>query len=130
MKDWEHYGYPGARLFNEMDFFQNKGVCVDLEEDEERIFVTADLPGIPKEGIRIHLDGGERLIIEGHQSREMETKGRTYLQRERRQGRIIRTVQLPVQVDDTNIHASYQAGTLKISLPKSHQRKVQEIPIQ
>lgn len=130
MKELERFRFPQEDLFRQLDFFQNREVWVDLEEDGERIYVTADLPGIPKEGIVVQLDAGSRLIIEGQQSQEVENTGRTYLQRERRQGRFIRTIQLPVEVDNEDIQAHYQKGTLKISLKKAHQRKVQYIPVQ
>lgn len=128
MEGFERYRLPAWGLYD-MDPLTNNTINIDLEEDEEKFYVTADLPGIPKDGIHVSLDEGRRIIIEAHQSQEIEKEGRNFLHRERRGGRILRSIQLPMDIEEDSIEASYEEGTLFISLKKAHHGRMRTIKI-
>jgi len=46
---------------------------VDVFEDENGITLKADLPGVPKENLSVHVEG-EQLTIEGHVTLGESTK--------------------------------------------------------
>ncbi|RDB18513.1 Heat shock protein 16 [Hypsizygus marmoreus] len=92
---------------------------MDLHEDAEKNTVTAtfELPGLKKEDVSIDVHNGRLTIsAESKQSTEHEKDG--YAVRERRFGKISRTLQLPLGVKEEEIKASMENGLLTVSFPK------------
>ncbi|KAJ7208164.1 HSP20-like chaperone [Mycena haematopus] len=81
---------------------------MDLHEDSKANTVTAtfELPGVKKEDVQIDVHNG-RLSKDG------------YAIRERRFGKIARTLQLPQGVKETEVKAALDNGLLTITFPKS-----------
>ncbi|HEX6644661.1 MAG TPA: Hsp20/alpha crystallin family protein [Gemmatimonadales bacterium] len=90
---------------------------LDLTETEKEFVVRCEVPGIHKENLDINLSGN-LLRITGHRDAVQETKDEMYLYREREVGRFVRTLKLPVAVDEEHIEAAYQDGVLTIRVPK------------
>jgi len=93
---------------------------MDLHEDTENNKVTAtfELPGVRKEDINIDLHNGRLTVsAETKPSEEFEKSG--YAVRERRFGKVSRTLQLPVGVKDEDIKASMEDGLLTVTFPKT-----------
>ncbi|KAG5635846.1 hypothetical protein H0H81_009875 [Sphagnurus paluster] len=93
---------------------------MDLHENAESNLVTAtfELPGLKKEDINIDLrDGRLTVSAETKISEEHEKDG--YAVRERRFGKMSRTLQLPQGVKDEEIKASMENGVLKVTFPKT-----------
>lgn len=89
---------------------------LDLTEAEKEFVVRCEVPGIHKENLDINLSGN-LLRITGHRDELQETTDEMYLYREREVGRFVRTLKLPVAVDEENIEAAYQDGVLTIRIP-------------
>jgi HSP20 family protein len=49
---------------------------------------------------------------------------------ERASGKFVRTITLPVEIDDSKINAEYKNGLLLITLPKSERAKPKQIKVQ
>ncbi|KAG5650217.1 hypothetical protein H0H81_000273 [Sphagnurus paluster] len=93
---------------------------MDLHENAESNLVTAtfELPGLKKEDINIDLrDGRLTVSAETKISEEHEKDG--YAVRERRFGKMSRTLQLPQGVKDEEIKASMENGVLTVTFPKT-----------
>ncbi|KAF8069191.1 small heat shock protein [Lyophyllum atratum] len=93
---------------------------MDLHENEEKNKVTAtfELPGMKKEDVSIDLQNGRLTIsAEAKISEEHEESG--YAVRERRFGKVSRTLQLPVGVKEEEISASMENGILTVTFPKT-----------
>ncbi|KAF8184998.1 HSP20-like chaperone [Mycena galopus ATCC 62051] len=100
---------------------------MDLHEDSKANTVTAtfELPGVKKEDIQIDVHNGKfrfhagRLSIsaENKISENYERDG--YAIRERRFGKIARTLQLPQGVKETEVKAAMENGLLTVTFPKS-----------
>jgi len=58
-------------------------------------------------------------------------EGKDFYRRERSYGEFRRTIELPGEVDESRIEASFRKGVLKIELPKTKeaQKKVRQIDI-
>ena len=69
------------------------------------------------------------LRLEAQRKQEQNNQEVNYYTRERTEGRWARSIQLPVPVDGSKVHASLKNGILKISLEKPEQVKPKTIAI-
>jgi len=91
--------------------------------------VRADLPGIRKEDIRLHVGDG-MLTLEGERKQEHEEKKGGIYRSERSYGRFCRTIPLPEGIDEQNVQASFKDGVLEVNLPLPQQRTQQGREVQ
>ncbi len=118
-------------FFGRFPVVRGEGVwtpVVDIEETDDDIIVTAEIPGLNKDEIKI-TSTGNTLTISGERKREKEEKGKTYHRIERSYGKFVRTISLPVEVDPDRTKATYKDGLLKIVLPKPESKRPKEITI-
>jgi HSP20 family protein len=90
---------------------------VDVYEEGGSVVVKAELPGMKKEEIDIHVSGNE-LTISGKKEKEEKVERKDYRRVERSAGMFSRTVSLPAEVELEKIGASYKDGVLEIRAPK------------
>ena len=102
--------------------------AMDVEETDDAFIVTAEIPGMSKDEIKLSLQG-DSLVIQGEKKREKEEKDRTFHRIERVFGKFQRVITLPTKVDADKVKASYKDGVLTITLPKSEEVKPKEITI-
>ncbi|NTJ18565.1 Hsp20/alpha crystallin family protein [Agrobacterium rhizogenes] len=99
----------------------------DIREEQNKYLVEAELPGIAKEDIDIHVEGNE-LIIRAKRNEMTEQKDDTnrIIRQERRSGEFIRRFYVE-HIDEENIKAKLENGVLKLDIPKrpgeDHSRK-------
>lgn len=90
---------------------------MDIIDKRDHYEVSVELPGVNKEDIQVHIDGG-RLFLQASKSEEhREDNDRMYFS-ERSYGAIRRTVEMPGPVDSQNIQARFDNGVLKILIGK------------
>jgi len=104
--------------------------ALDISENEDGYQIEMDVPGIPKNDIKISLRDNQ-LTITGERKAEKkeENKDKTYHRIERYFGKFQRTIALPNEVDAEKIKAEYNNGVLKIILPRAEKSKPKEIKI-
>jgi len=102
--------------------------ALDLTETKDNLIVKAELPGVDPKDVEITLSGNV-LSIKGEKKQEKEEKEEDYHLIERRYGSFVRSIRLPVEVQEDKIEASYKNGILKIVLPKVEKAKKKEIKI-
>jgi HSP20 family protein len=90
---------------------------VDVAEDDKEYTLTADLPNVRKEDMRLTLQNGS-ITLTGERHRTKEEKGKTFYRLERDFGAFERSFTLPEFVDAEQIKAEFWAGTLTVHLPK------------
>lgn len=93
---------------------------IDVYETDKEIKMDVELPGMDEKNIDISLHNGI-LTISGKREDEETQKEKSYYRHERTFGSFRRSIQLPDEVDEDRIDASYSKGILKITLPKSEQ---------
>ena len=95
----------------------------DIEDDGDKLILSADLPGFKKEDIHVDIDA-DRLVIsaERHSNYEKKDSKGNYLRCERSYGTYTRSFSLE-GIDADNISASYEDGVLKLALPKQQPAK-------
>ncbi|HEY7234144.1 MAG TPA: Hsp20/alpha crystallin family protein [Gemmatimonadaceae bacterium] len=104
--------------------------AIDILENAEEITITAELPGLTKNDMRITFDDG-MLTIQGEKREEkpLKDESKQYHVYERSYGSFTRTFALPRAVDDKHIKAEFHDGVLTVHLPKSADMKRNGKPI-
>jgi HSP20 family protein len=101
---------------------------VEIQETDTAYSVSAELPGVKKEDIKIDLKNSE-LLISGSKEVKKESKdGKVHLS-EFSYGKFSRSFNLPELVDKSKIAADFTDGLLSIHLPKVKEAKPQTIKI-
>ena len=90
---------------------------VDLHETPDHYVVTAELPGVLRDDVQIHIVDG-RLTLSGMR-REREQACEQYHRVERGHGTFSRTFHLPLPVDTDRISADLRDGVLTVMCPKT-----------
>lgn len=93
-------------------------VRVDVKETEGAYEVTAEIPGVDKKDIHVHVDGNVVSLNAEVRQADEQKEGEKVLRSERYYGAISRSFQLPVAVDESRTTAKYENGVLTLTLPK------------
>ncbi len=101
---------------------------VDMEEDKESFIITAELPGIKKDDIKITI-ADNKVMISGEISEEKDIQEKNYFLKERSRGKFSRGFTLPTSIDSTKVEATYKEGILTLTLPKAEEARPREITI-
>jgi len=101
--------------------------AVDLHETPDHYVVTAELPGVKREDLQIHVHDGQ-LTLSGVR-REREAACEQYHRVERGHGSFSRTFQLPAPVDADRIVADLRDGVLTVTCPKTNEANARRIRI-
>lgn len=100
---------------------------VDLHETPDHYVVTAEVPGLSREEIEIHVHDG-RLTLSGTRP-ERGAACEQYHRVERGHGSFSRTFQLPIPVDADRIVADLRDGVLTVTCPKSADAALRRIHV-
>jgi len=91
---------------------------VDIKEAGNHYEITAELPGVTRDDIQVHVrDGILTLEAETTQEDKEEKDGRV-IRQERRYGKFQRSFNLGTDVEESDIKASFKDGVLKLQAPK------------
>ena len=102
---------------------------VDVEETEDDVLVTAELPGLEKDDFTVDISGA-RLRIRGEKKQSSERKTRGAYYAECSYGAFSRAILLPCEIDADHAKAAYEHGTLRMTLPKTDRAKASRIKVQ
>jgi HSP20 family protein len=98
---------------------------VDIKELDGHYEITAELPGVEKKDIHVHVkDGILTLEAETTQEDTEEEDGKV-IRQERRYGKFMRSFNLGADVHEADIKASFKDGILKLQAPKVVEKEVQ-----
>src|SRR5664279_5448844 len=101
---------------------------VDVYEDEHKVVLNLEVPGIKQEDLKIQVENNS-LTISGERKFEKEEKEENFHRIERRYGSFYRAFTLPSTVDTENVAASYNAGVLKLELKKKPEAQPKQIKV-
>ena len=139
-------GYdPVGRIFNLKDDFDyivkdffsgfsglgaSRGVYpfLDIKEDKKKYSISIEVPGVKKGDLKISVKK-EKLVVQGEKKEEKKRSEESYLRVERSYGKFLRSIGLPMEVDQAKITAKCKDGVLRIILPKKKKVKSKEVEV-
>jgi HSP20 family protein len=101
---------------------------VDVYEDEHKIALNLEVPGIDEKDIDVRIEGNT-LTVHGERKIEKEEKEENFRRVERQYGSFTRSFTLPSSVDLGQVSAHYDKGLLKINLAKKAEAKPKQIKV-
>ena len=102
---------------------------VDITEDDNNLFVHAELPGMSKDQVKVSVNEDRLLTIQGEKKKEEKKEDKSLIRIERNFGSFTRSFSLPENVDVENISAKFENGVLELSLKKIEPPKPKEIEV-
>jgi HSP20 family protein len=102
--------------------------AVNLWEDNDNIYVEAELPGMQLGNMEIYVNEGNLLTIQGNRQPEQIPNGLWHRQ-ERGFGQFSRALPLPAAVNSDKVEAHFDQGILSIKLPKAEYAKPKRIAV-
>mgnify|MGYP003572855390 CR=1 FL=1 len=109
--------------------FADWAPSVDIDEDDDKYKIKADLPGVDKKDIDVKMENGV-LSIRGEKHTETESgKGTKRHRTERFHGSFARSFTLPDSVEADKIDAAYKDGVLTLVIPKAEKSRPKSIDI-
>jgi HSP20 family protein len=109
----------GARQF---------GPAIDLAETDKELVVTAAVPGLKPDDLKVMVTGNT-LEISAQTTSEQERKDATYHLRERSMASFTRAVALPKEVVADKAKAEFENGVVTLTLPKVESAQRRSITI-
>lgn len=101
---------------------------MDIAEDDKEYVITAELPEIKKEGVKVTVESGV-LTISGERKFEKEEKGKKYHRIERAYGSFVRSFTVPDDADGSKVSAEFKEGVLRVHMPKSEKARPKSVEI-
>lgn len=91
---------------------------VDVVEDNEEYVLRAELPGVPKENLKVEVKEN-RLTLAGRKDNAWEGKQAAFRHAESSFGSFSRSFELPRNVQGDAIRAEFKDGVLSLYIPKA-----------
>lgn len=92
--------------------------AVDVKETDKEILVTAEMPGMKKEDIKVEVQDNT-VTLRGERTMEEKKDTDKFHLVERSYGSFERSFELPDSADAEQISASYKDGVLHLKIPKT-----------
>ena len=103
---------------------------MNLSEDQEAVYLEELAPGVDPATLDLRVVGNT-LCMTGEKRRVAgDVKPEAFHRSERATGTFVRHMQLPVDVDEHNVHAEYTDGLLMVTLPKTAKATPTQIAVQ
>jgi len=101
---------------------------VDIFEDQEKLIVEAELPGMHREDFELSVENNV-LTLKGERKFEKKDERDNYHRVERQYGSFVRQFTLPQTVTAEGATADFENGVLRVALPKREETKARKIEI-
>jgi HSP20 family protein len=108
-------GWPGALTSGAEQGAALWSPHLETFERDGKLVVTADLPGVKKEDVKVEVDQNA-ITIQGQRRHEQSSRQQGYYRSERSYGSFYRTIPLPEGADPSTASATFRDGVLEIAL--------------
>ena len=99
----------------------------DVREKDGKYILDVEMPGYKKEDVKISLYNGTLTIsAERHSSNEEKDDAGRMIRQERYSGSCSRSFYVGEGIKDTDVHATFTDGILKIELPTEQKKEEEE----
>ena len=114
-------------MLDEIDL--SKGMNCDIYEKDGNYHIEMDIPGFKKDEIKVECHKGTITISAKKTFNKEEHEGKKFIRRERRFNTMERSFYLG-DIDDENIHATFENGTLNVVIPTKAEQNKRTISIE
>lgn len=121
---WEVFGRTNGRSFRVGAY-----PPLNVWDDDNNLYVEAEVPGMELDELEIFVNGDDQLTIQGER-KQPDGEERAWHRQERGYGKFARLIQLPSDVESEKVAAEYQDGVLLVTLPKKEEAKPRRIEVQ
>lgn len=97
-------------------------VHLEIAESDDNLTVRAEVPGFSTKELEINVEPRRLTITGKHEAKEESKKGKT-IYSERCAKEILRSFDLPAEIDSSKVTATLKDGVLNIELPKAAHAK-------
>ena len=101
---------------------------VNVWEDNDCLYVEAELPGLKLEELELSVHGNE-LTLKTQPAAVEQNENVTWHRRERRARSTSRVLRFPINIDAEHVEASLNAGILTVKLPKAPEHRPHKIEV-
>ena len=101
---------------------------LNVWEDENHLYVEAELPGFSLDDLEMFVTGDNQLNIRGER-RPPELKNGAWHRQERGYGNFSRVMELPIAVQGDQVSAEFENGVLTIRFAKKAEAKPRRIEV-
>lgn len=126
--------FPTAAPFSRSAFLPGRLArsypLVNVHEDKDHLYVEALAPGLDPNSLNLTVVHNNLTISGEKKGPPDDIKPEAFHREERASGKFVRTITLPVEIDDSKVRAEYKNGLLLITLPKSEKAKPKQISVQ
>ena len=129
--DWMNFPFTDEAFWGKKNPLYGKHaqnmMKTDIRETDSSYELDVDLPGFKKDEINVQLkDGYLTLTAAKGLDKDSQDKKGNYIRKERYAGTMSRSFYVGEAVNEEDIHAKYEDGILKISVPKKEPEKIEK----
>ena len=129
--DWMNFPFTDEAFWGKKNPLYGKHaqnmMKTDIRETDGSYELDVDLPGFKKDEINVQLkDGYLTLTSAKGLDKDSQDKKGNYIRKERYAGTMSRSFYVGEAVNEEDVHAKYEDGILKISVPKKEPEKVEK----
>lgn len=123
--DW--MDFPFQRMERVQSGNTQNVMRTDVKETDQQYEIDMDLPGFKKEDVKVQLKDGY-LTVQAAQNMDnsQQDQNGKYIRRERFYGSVGRSFYVGDKVTEEDIHAKFEDGILKLTLPKDDAGKAEQ----
>ena len=112
---FEGFGSPGTERFSPWTAGERFSPEVDIFERDGKLVISADLPGLTKDDVKVDISE-DAILIEGERKYEHEEREQGVYRSERGYGHFRRQIPLPEGVKPDTAKANFKNGVLEVTM--------------
>lgn len=116
------------RLFAELSTPAEQFPALNLWSSPDEVVLTAEIPGVDPKDLDVSVTGNV-VTLEGERKEDASVPADSYHRRERENGKFMRSVRLPYEVEADKVQARIEHGILRVTLPRKESTKPRRIAI-
>ena len=120
---FNHFSFPSVEREFESELFRPK---VDIKELDNHFEITAELAGVKKDDLEVHLEDGVLSIKATVNTESTDEQDGKVIRRERHSGNYFRSFNVGKYITESDINAKFENGLLTIDVPKAQEAQPQK----
>jgi HSP20 family protein len=102
---------------------------VNVHDDKDAVYVQALAPGLNTDTLHVTVVRDTVTISGEKLPASADVRPEAFHRSERAEGRFVRKIELPTEVDESKVSANYTNGLLLITLPKAEKAKPRQVTV-